>query len=643
MAKIRIFFIIIILFIFVFSYSDEEKNIPESTTEFLLNSKSTIFRDISESNTEFEIKKSDSNSIDSMSVKVDLYRDGETKKQSAGFSLEGEKITNKEKINIGGEWNIPVFLYKNSNENNSAADIGYKAAAVSLGFVAKNTNKEFPFKFSAGPSFEGGLRQQQRDTIFGAGGYFSIIGGDSLGSRIAQSPFWFGSEIFGRYIKSDQNNRNTAAKSILIYDKNGIFATDSLTITVNNTIDLGEVNSQFAYINTASNREIPNKYANNTVITIRATQIGNAFLEPSFEISAIDNRYRYLNTDNFYGSLKKNTISALAFLNKELGNWDIETGIRFSGTREENSYFSDNSTKNNAGTASDTLNEKLKNANVFNPQYYFSARFLSPKEITLLSARFAVERNRRTFPFSYETNGTKISNNGDFDNVSQQIKLQSDFYLTNWYNLYLSAERLKYQIYFLKSQRSAGSRTEERFALELGNIFSRDSSMIFSVRGIAVATPQEYYFSDFDGVSLPSHNRSFGANADLLLNWRNGWANTMGFSVTKFDAGVIDGDYYGIENKNREIISSISLSKSTKFFVAAGGFEAKTTQTQSFDYTLDNYKDFINSYLLSPFIYGSVTPKDNFSLDFSVKRNIITGNLQSNNFWDISLNLSAYF
>jgi len=532
-------------------------------------------------------------------------------------------------------------LYKNVNDNNLGNDVSYKAAAVSLGFVAKNTNEEFPFRFSAGPSFEGGLRKVDSDTIFGAGGYFSIKGGDTLGSRIAESPFLFGSEVFGRYIKSEQNNRNMAAKSILVYDKNGIFASDTFAIFVENTIGLGEVNSQFAYINSISSREIPNKYANNLSVVFRATQLGNAFFEPSFEVSASDNRYRYLNTDKFYGSLKKNTISATTFLNKEFGAWDFETGIRFTGIKEENAYFSSST---GAGTPLDTLNEKLKNANVFNPMYYFTAEFLSPKEITLLSARFAVERNRRLFPFTYEHGGLMVSNGGDFDNVSQQLKLQSDFFLTHWYNLYLSVERLKYQIYFLNSRMSAASRTEERYALELGNVFSKDSAITFSLRGLAVAAPQKYLFADFGGVPLPSHNRSFGLVSDLVLGYANGWGNTLGFSITKFDRGVIHGeDYYGIEEKKRETISSISLSKSTRIFVLASGFEAKIMKTSHFDYLNNNYKNSGDSYLLSPFVSGNFTFKENFILDLYAKRSIIKGNLPSNNFWDISLNFSAYF
>jgi hypothetical protein len=237
-----------------------------------------------------------------------------------------------------------------------------------------------------------------------------------------------------------------------------------------------------------------------------------------------------------------------------------------------------------------------------------------------------------------------ITNGGDFDNITQQIKLQSDFFLTNWYNLYLSAERLKYQIYFLKSKMSAASRTEERFALELGNVFSKDSAIVFSLRGLAVAIPQKYYFADLEGVALPSHNRSFGLASDLMLGWTNGWANTLGFSVTKFDRGVIyDGNYYGIEEKKRETISSISLSKSTRLFILTSGFEAKIMRTHNFDYFENDYINFGNSYLLSPFTSGNFAFKDNFTLDFYAKRSIIKGNLPSKNFWDISLNLSAYF
>ena len=630
MGKIKIV-LIFVFSVFVFSQDDE-------SNRFSIHSKSMIFRAIGESNTEFEFKKTDSTGIDSMVGRIDLYRDSETKKQSIAFGFDGEKTTFGRNINLGGEWNIPVFLYKNTNENNiGGEEISYQAAAVSLGFVAKNTNDNFPFRFSAGPAFEGGLRQVERDTIFGGGGYFSITGGDTLGSRIAESPFLFGGEIFGRYIKSEQKNRNTAAKSNLTYEKNGIFSTDTLAIFINNTIGLGEVNSQFGYINGFPNREIPNKYSNNLSITFRATQIGNAFFEPSLEFTVSDNRYRYLNTDKFYGSLKKNSISALGFVNKEYGNWYYKTGLRISGTKEENSYFS-------SGTSNDTL-EKLKNANVFNPQYYFLAKYVSPKEITHLSAKFVVERNRRMFPFFYkDASGIIMSNDGDFDNISQQIKLQSDFYLTNWYNLYLSAERLRHQIYFLKSKMSASSRTEERFAFELGNVFSKDSTIILSLTGLAVAAPQKYYFANFDEILLPFHNRLFGLSSDLTLGWTNGWANTLGFSVTKFDRGVIHGEnYYGIEEKKRETVSSISLSKSTRIFILASGFETKIMQTHNFDYIKNDYLSRGNSYLLTPFASGNFALKNNFSLDFSAKRNIAKGHRPSNDFWDISLNLLAAF
>ena len=639
MEKIRVIAVIIIFSVFAFS------QLAEGEKSFNINSETAVFRAIGESKTEFEIIKTDSSSIDSMVGIIDLYRDNETKKQSAAFTFKGDKTTNNDRMNLGGEWNIPVFLYKNYNEHSVLSEeIAYQAAAVSLGIVAKNTNENFPFRFSAGPSFEGGLRQSERDTIFGGGGYFSIMGGDTLASRIAESPFLFGGEIFGRYIKSEQNNRNLASKSKLIYDNNGIFGTDSFAVFVNNAIGLGEVNSLFGYINGFPNREIPNKYSNNVSITLRATQVGNAFWGPSFEFTASDNRYRYLNTDKFYGSLKKNSLSALTFLNTEFGNWDFETGIRISGAKEENSYFSNSSANTGVGTANDTLNEKLKNANVFNPQFYFLSRFLSPNEITLLSARFVVERNRRIFPFYFEQNGLTISNEGDFDNVSQQIKLQSDFYLTNWYNLYLSAERLRNQINFLNSKRSAANLMEERFALELGNVFSIDSAIVFSIGGLAVAAPQRYYFTDFDENLLPSHSRLFRLFSDLALDWTNGWANTLGFSIAKFDRGVIiNQNYYGIEHKKREMIPSISLSKSFLFFILTGGFEANIMQIHNFDYAENNYISSGKSYLLSPFISGNFALKDNLTLDFHTKKNFSRGSFPSKDFWDISLNLSAYF
>ena len=642
MKKIKLFAVITFFSTFVFSLEDESEN------KFSIHSATTVFRAIGESKTEFEFQNSDSNSIDSMHAVIHLYRDSETQRQSAAFAFNGERTTNNPRLNFGGEWNIPVFLFNHSEENRFIGDsiisndMSFQAAAVSLGFVAKNTNDNFPFRFSTGPSFEGGLRQSERDTIFGGGGYFSIFGGDTLGSRIWDTPFLFRGSLFGRYIKSEQNNRNLASNSKLVYDRNGIFSTDTLAIFVRNAITLGEVNSQIGYINSFSNREIPNIYSNNLSVVFRATEVGNAFFEPSFELLLSDNRYRYLNNDKFYGSLKKNTVSALTFLNKEFGAWDFETGFRISGTREENAYFSGNG--RGAGTAIDTLNEKLNNANVFNPQFYFLSRFSSPSGFAVFGARYVIERNRRIFPFSFEQNGLEISNNSDFDNVSQQIKLQNDFFFTNWYNLFLSAERLRNQIYFLNGEMSAASRTEERYALEIGNTFSRDSAIIFSVSGLATAAPQRYFFSDFDDLSLPSHNRLFGISSDLWLNWNNGWGNNLSFSTTKFDRGVIqNGNYYGIEEKQRETITGISLSRSHIFFILAGGFEVNIRNTQNFDYDENQYFSFGNSYLLSPFTSGSFAIKNNLMLDFFVKRNISKGLSLTKNFWDISVNLSAYF
>ena len=635
----RIIRTIIIIVIFITGVFSRE-------TEFALESKTSVYRAITDSKSEFEFKKEDTNSIDSLFTKIDYYNDSEAKKRSALFLFDGKKTTNNEKFNIGAELNTPVYIYRYSPNNNTN---GYDAAAVSLGFKAENANENFPFGFSFGPAFEGGLNYAEQNSynlqnkkLWGAGGYFSIFGGDdSLGSRIAQTSFLFDGNIAGRYINSEKIYRNTASKMKLTYEKNGFFNTDSLILSVSDTIILGEVNSQFGYLNEFRVAEIPSKYGNNFSILLRATQIGELFFEPSIEISASNNRYRYLNADKFYGSFKKNTLSALFSVNKEFGNWDFETGIKFLGSKEENCYFSDGNGGAN-GNNIDVLNEKLKNADVFNPQYYFLSEFVSHKEIIRLSSKYAIERHKRVYPFHYGSNDNLIRANDDFDNVSNQIKIQCDLYLTKMYNLYISTEMLKYQIYFLKPQMSGASRSERRYALELGNIFSiNDSAAIFSLKGTATAAPQKYYFADNENTPLPYHNRNFSFNSDLSLQYYNGWSNYFYFSLGRFDRGIIyDEKYYGIEDKRYETISSISLSKSVLSFVLSSGIETKRMKSYNFNYSQNDYESRGISYLLSPFISGNAAIKENFLLDFYVKRCINKGISSSKNFWDLSISLT---
>jgi hypothetical protein len=444
-------------------------------------------------------------------------------------------------------------------------------------------------------------------------------------------------------MKSQNDYRNTTAKSKLIYEKNGIFSTDSFAVTISDTIGLGEINSQLGYIGYRSG-EIPNRYGNNLSVKIRATEIGDApFFQPSFEFEVNDNRYRYLNTDKFYGSLKKNTASALFFANQELGGWDFQTGIKFLGAREINCYLSNLSNGYNRKTTVDTLNERLKNADVFNPQFYFLSQYVSPKEITHLSAKYVIERNRRIYPFHYGLGDNFVSSNDDFDNVSNQTKIQTDFYFTDWYSLYFSLETIKYQIYFLRSKMSAASRNEQRFALEMGNTFSKDSSIIFSLKGYAVAAPQKYYFANSEGVSLPSHNRTFSFASDLLLCYQNGWENNLGFSIAKFDRGTIyEEKYYGVEEKKYETISSVSLSKSTDIFDLTSGFEAKIMNSYNFDYGENDYLSRGKSYLLAPFVSGNVTAKDKILINLYAKKYVNKGRLSAKNFWDVSLNLLVF-
>jgi hypothetical protein len=601
-----------------------------------------VFRAISESRNEFHLIRSDSSSSDSIGVKADLYRDSEARKQSAMFLVDGDKTTNNSKVGIGGEWNLPVYLYNNTTQN---GDIGYKAAAISLGFVAKSNNLNFPFRFSLGPAFEGGLNNNlhSRDTAFGAGGYFSLSGGDTLGSRIADSPFLFDGEIFGKYIKSQNDHNNTTAKSKLVFERNGIFQSDSFFISLSDTIGYGKINSQFGYINGFRGEEVPSRYSNNLSLVIRATEIGEAFFEPSFEIRLTDNRYRYISSEKFYGSLKKNTASILGFVNKNLGYWEFETGMIISGTREENCYLSD-PRRVGGGSQIDTLNEKLKNAEIFNPQYYFLAEYLSPNERVGLSAQYSVERNRRIYPFSYEQNGVSFSSNDDFDNLANLISLQTEFYLTDWYNLFFSSEFLAYQINYLKSRMSAASRKEERIAFGIGNVFSKDTSVILTLRGNAVAVPQRYHFAKTEGVMLPTHNRTFSFASDLALSYGGGWSNLIEFFAARFDKGIIyDEIYYGVEEKKYETISSVSLAKSARVFVVASGLEVRTTQSYRFDHFENDYVNRGLSYLFSPFLSGNFAFDNNVLLHFYVKNNINRGQSSSRDFWDVSLNLSAFF
>ncbi|MDR0303538.1 MAG: hypothetical protein LBH98_02045 [Chitinispirillales bacterium] len=610
--------------------------------EFNFESNISVYRAITDSKSEFEFNNKDSNSIDSLNAKIDYYNDSETKKQSSLFSFNGKKTTNNEKFNIGGEWNIPVFVYRYSLDGN---DNGYDATAVSIGFTAESASKNFPFGFSLGPAFEGGLNRNtahnaidlQNEKIWGGGGYFSIFGGDSLGGQIAQTPLLFDGNIMGRYINSDKNHRNAVSKAKLTYEKNGFFKTDSLILSISDTIVLGEINSRFGYLNGFRTVEIPDKYGNNLNVLLRATKIGEAFFEPSFEISVNNNRYRYLNTDKFYGSLKKSAVSVLGFVDKDFGNWNFETGLRISGAKEENCYLSNINSKS---TGIDTLNEKLKDANVFNPMYYLSSQYISPKEIVHLLAEYTIERHKRVYPFSYNSNGILMKANDDFDNVSNQTKIQCDLHLTQIYDLYFSAEMLKYQIYFLKPQMSAASRSERRYAFELGNMFTIDTSVIFSLKGNISAAPQKYRFAGDGNTPLPYHNRNFSFNSDLSLQYSNGWSNYLYFSLGRFDRGIIyNEEYYGVEDKKYEIISNISLSKSTSFLMMSSGIEVKRMKSYNFIYSQNDYESRGVSYLLSPFISGNAVIKKDFFLDFYIKRNINKGILSSKDFWDLSVSL----
>jgi hypothetical protein len=607
-------------------------------TSVLLNSNSSVYNEIAESKTEFEMKKTKENVIDSIGVQIELFNDDEAKRSSAMFLVDGDKTTNNEKINIGGEWNIPVYLYKNTVTN---GEIGYQAATTSFGFVVKNANEDFPFRFSAGPAFEGGLNRnlQSRDTIFGGGGYVSLFSGDSSGSKIKDTPLFFWAEIFGKYIKSKNDYNNATAKLKTIYEKNGAFQTDSFSITVTDTVGYGKVNSQFGYINGFRGNEVPSRYGNNLNVLLRATEIGEAFFQPSVEIYLNDNRYRYISDENFYGSLKKNTISALFFANKNLGNWEFETGLKISGTREENCYFTDNN--RGVGRQSDTLNEKLKDADVFNPQYYFLAQYFSPKEKFGLSSKYAIERHRRVYPFSYRQNDVIFSSIDDFDNVTSIVGLQTDFYLTDWYSLYFSVENIKRQINNLKSQLSLGNGTQERFALGFGNVFSKDTSIIFSLSAKAVAEPHKYYFPQEEGV-FPSHSRSFSIDSDFAFSYGNGWTNTFNFTTLKYDDGVIHDNIYGIDSKKRQTGAKISVTKTAQIFIAALGLEAKVQNLDRFDeFDREYLKE--RQYLFTPFVSGDFFEEDKFSLNFSVKRNMRNRQKNSGDFWEISLNLLAFF
>jgi hypothetical protein len=607
-------------------------------TNFVLESKSSVYREITDSKTQFDFKKTDSNSIDTMSAKINFYNDSETKRNMSQFSFDGEKTTNNDKFNIGGEWNIPIYLYKYSPQQ---SNVGYEAAGLELGFAGRSANKNFPFGFSVGPAFEGGFNHLSQDfitdTILGFGGYFSVFGGDTSGSRILQTPFLFDGYVFAKFIKSQNDYRNTNSRARLIYEKNGLFNTDSLIISLCDTIILGEVNSQLGYLNGLRGSEIPNKYGNNLSFSLRATQIGDAFFEPSVEILASNNRYRYINSDKFYGSLKKNTISVFGFVEKEIGNWNFETGLKLLGAKEENCYLS--SEKSAQFSKTDTLNEKLKDADVFNPQYYFAAKILPTKKNMEFSLKYSIERYKRSYPFFYKLDGVKFESYDDFDNVSNQIKFQSDFYFVDWHNFYFSAELLKFQNYYLKQQMSAASKTERRFALEAGSVFSKDSSIIFFVKGKAAATPQEYYFAEKENVPLPSHNRMFSLGSDLLLQYKNGWSNSLSLTHGKYDRGVIYNErYYGIETIKYETVSSVSFSKSSKFFVFSGGIESVRMNFYRFDEILNDYRSDGVSYRINPFVSCNAEIKEDFQLDFYAKRNINKGALSSTkNYWDLSL------
>ena len=634
-------FVIFVIFLFFgLTFAENETS---SAREFT--SKSTIFRTISESQTEFQIQRADSGSIDSISVSIDLYRDSEAQRRSAVFLLEGDKTTNNnERFNIGMEWNAPAFFFRNTTRS---GEIGYEAAAVSLGFVVKNSRDNFPFRFSTGPAFEGGLNRnlQGQDTIFGGGGYFRLSAGEQdffSVSRIGDSPFLFGGQVFGRYINSQQNHHNTNARSTFVYERNGVFGADSFSITVSDTVGYSKISSLFNSVGGFRGNEIPSRYANNLDITIHAGHIGDGFIRPSFEVFLNDNRHRYISSQFFYGSLKRNTVSVLGFLNESLGGWDLETGMQISGTREENSYFSGG---RSIGTTLDTLNEKLKDADIFNPRVYFSADFLSPKEYFGLTLRHSVERNRRIYPFSFvQYNGDTISSFDDFDNISNLFFVQNAFYFTDWYNLYLSAEMLRYRVNFLKSERSVANRTEERFALGVENVFSKDSVFVLGIRGNAVAAPQVYYFPRPKGALPSSHNRLFSVSSDLTLLYSNGWSNIFEIMTSRFDRGVIyDEVIYGLEAKRYETISSAALARTTRLLHTAGGIEARRMNEYGFDHDEGDYFSRGQWFLFSPFVSTSFFSDNKFSLNFYAKRNINKGQTNSTDFWDISLNIFAFF
>ncbi|MCL2845922.1 MAG: hypothetical protein FWE23_10845 [Chitinivibrionia bacterium] len=631
-------FILSVIFLFLGTGFTENSDVS-------LISNSTIFRTISESQTEFFVSRTDSNSIDSISLSIDLYRDTEAQRHSAVFLLEGDKTTNNERFNIGLEWNAPVSFFRNTTR---LGEIGYEAAAISLGFVAKNTNEEFPFLFSAGPVFEGGVNRnlQGRDTIFGGGGYFRLLAGESefySASRIGSSPFLFGGQVFGRYIGAQDNHYNTNAHSTFIYQRNGIFGADTFSITVNDTIGYGKISSQFNTVGGFRGNEIPSRYSNNLSITIHAGQLGDGFIRPSFEVFLNDNRHRYVSSEFFYGSLRRNTISVLGFLNESFGGWNLETGLQIAGTREENSYFS--STRgSSAGTLLDTLNEKLKNADIFHPRVYFSAEYLSPNENFGLTMRYSTERNRRIYPFSFVYEGETFSSVDDIDNISNIGFVQTAFYFTDWYNLYLSAEMLRYRVNFLKSEMSNANRTEERFALGIENVFSRDTTLIFGLRGNAVAAPQRFYFMQSDNSSLPSHNRSFSVSSDLTLAYSNGWSNIFEFMTSRFDRGVIYNEVmYGLEEKRYETVSSATLARTLSFLHAASGIEARIMNAYRFDHDEGDYLSRGRWFLFSPFASLSFFSDDKFSLNLYAKRNINRGQTNSTDFWDLSLNVFAFF
>lgn len=611
---------------------------------FSLSSASSVFRSISGSNTQFQINRSDDGRISEIKLNIDLYRDSEAQRSFSVFLSEGAKTTNNERFNIGAEWSAPVFFSANTTRN---GEIGYEAAALSLGFRAKNTNEDFPFLFAAGPAFEGGFNRNagQRDTIFGAGAYVRLSAGkteDSSASRILNSPFLFGGQLFGRYLQAQNNHHNTNAQATFIYEINGFLNADSFSVTVSETLGYGKISPQFNSVGNFRGNEIPSMFSNNFGITLRAIEIGEAFLRPSFEIFLNDNRNRYISSQFFYGSLRKNTVSVLGFLNREFGGWDFETGLRISATREENSYFS-SSRRPSQGTLLDTLNEKLKDADVFNPRLYFSSEFLSPNERFGLNMQYWVERNRRIYPFSFEREGEFFYSIDDFDNISNLSFVQTAFYFSDWYNLFLSAELLRLRINFLNSAMSIANRTEDRFALSVENVFSRDSSMVLGLRANAVAAPQRYFFAQRQG-EYSQHNRSFSLSSDLTLFYENGWSNVFEFMTSRFDRGVIHNErYYGIEGKNFETISSATLVKNARFFAASGGIEAKIMNAYNFNHEENGYLSGGRRVSFSPFVSTNFFSKNKFSLNFDAKRNINRGQNDPMDFWELTLNIFAFF